>query len=199
MSYTCPVCWRTSYHPDDEKYSYCGNCRDFTGGYGYGNERHRSSSAPAGQERKMRMPTNDEDRKAQPEVSQMQGERDCPSLQQLRRERMERGEEPLVRTVQRIGVYNDRMITSYENMLRLTKAQRWLIASVGLTFGMAFTNLLHIFTTPLIAVLITTGIIIFIGTCQVVYAYRGMKRLTAQKQEMDAKTESFKQRTEFTD
>ena len=199
MSYTCPVCWRTSYHPDDEKYSYCGNCHGFTGAYGYGNERHRSSSTPAGQERKMRMPTNDEDGKAQPEVSQMQGEGDCPSLQQLRRERMERGEEPLMRTVQRIGVYNDRMITSYENMLRLTKAQRWLIASVGLTFGMAFTNLLHIFTTPHIAVLITTGIIIFVGTCQVVYVYRWMKRLTAQKQEMDAKTESFKQRTEFTD
>lgn len=32
MSFTCPVCWRTSYHPEDEKWGYCGNCHDFTGG-----------------------------------------------------------------------------------------------------------------------------------------------------------------------
>jgi hypothetical protein len=104
VSYTCPICSRTSYHPDDEKYSYCGNCHGFTGAYGYGNERHRSSSTPAGQERKMRMPTNDEDGKAQPEVSQMQGEGDCPSLLALRRERMGREDEPPLHTVSGIGV-----------------------------------------------------------------------------------------------
>lgn len=25
-SYTCPKCGMTSYHPDDIKYEYCGNC-----------------------------------------------------------------------------------------------------------------------------------------------------------------------------
>ncbi len=30
MSYTCPVCHRTSYNPHDERYGYCGHCRDFT-------------------------------------------------------------------------------------------------------------------------------------------------------------------------
>ena len=51
MSFTCPKCWRTSYHPEDEQWGYCGACHDFTGGYGYGDQRHRSSSTPAGQER----------------------------------------------------------------------------------------------------------------------------------------------------
>lgn len=44
MSYTCPRCGFTSHNENDERYSYCGNCHDFTGGYGYGHERHSSSS-----------------------------------------------------------------------------------------------------------------------------------------------------------
>jgi hypothetical protein len=30
MSFTCPLCGRVSYHPDDEKYRYCGACHLFT-------------------------------------------------------------------------------------------------------------------------------------------------------------------------
>lgn len=28
--YTCPRCGWTSYHPDDKRYGYCGNCHDHT-------------------------------------------------------------------------------------------------------------------------------------------------------------------------
>ena len=31
MSFTCPYCKRESYHPQDEKYGYCGFCHRFTG------------------------------------------------------------------------------------------------------------------------------------------------------------------------
>lgn len=31
MSFTCPKCHMTSYHPKDEEHGYCGNCHDFTG------------------------------------------------------------------------------------------------------------------------------------------------------------------------
>ncbi len=30
-SFTCPVCKRTSYSPDDIREGYCGNCHDWTG------------------------------------------------------------------------------------------------------------------------------------------------------------------------
>jgi len=104
MSFTCPVCWRTSYSDEDERWGYCGNCHDFTGGYGYGDQRHSSSSTPAGKEREMRMPTNDEDGKAKPEMLEVQGEGNCDSLRELRRERMERKDEPLMRPLQRDGI-----------------------------------------------------------------------------------------------
>jgi hypothetical protein len=31
-SITCPVCGMTSYHPDDIRAGYCGNCHDWTRG-----------------------------------------------------------------------------------------------------------------------------------------------------------------------
>lgn len=31
MAFTCPVCWWTSQHPEDEKHGYCGNCHAWTG------------------------------------------------------------------------------------------------------------------------------------------------------------------------
>jgi hypothetical protein len=31
--FTCPQCGRTSFHPKDAEYGYCGACRAFTGGY----------------------------------------------------------------------------------------------------------------------------------------------------------------------
>lgn len=30
MPFTCPRCSRTSHHPADERFGYCGNCHDFT-------------------------------------------------------------------------------------------------------------------------------------------------------------------------
>ena len=198
MSFTCPVCWRTSYNPNDEAEGYCGYCHDFTGRPD-GIERYSSSSTPAGQEREMRMPTNDEDGKAQPEVSQVQGQRDCDGLLALRRERMGRKDESAMCTVQRIGVYNDLMMTSYGNMRKLTEAERWLFASVGLTCGISLTNLLHLFMTQHHVLLLTTAIIVLMAFCQVIYTYRGMRRMKAQKRELDAQTESFKERYGLTD
>jgi hypothetical protein len=103
MSYTCPVCLRTSHNPNDDAEHYCGYCHDWTWRTD-GNQRHSSSSTPAGQEREMRMPTNDEDGKAQPEMSEVPREGDCPSLQQLRGERMEPKDESTVRPVQWSGI-----------------------------------------------------------------------------------------------
>jgi ribosomal protein L37E len=31
MSFKCPTCGMVSYHPEDERQGYCGNCKDFTG------------------------------------------------------------------------------------------------------------------------------------------------------------------------
>lgn len=31
-SFTCPRCSRTSHHPKDAEFGYCGACHDFTGG-----------------------------------------------------------------------------------------------------------------------------------------------------------------------
>jgi hypothetical protein len=31
VSFTCPRCLMTSYHPEDERHGYCGHCHDFTG------------------------------------------------------------------------------------------------------------------------------------------------------------------------
>jgi hypothetical protein len=199
MSFTCPVCLRTSYSEEDERWGYCGNCHDFTGGYGYGDQRHSSSSTPAGQEREMRMPTNDEDGKAQPKMPEVQGQGNCDGLLALRRERMGRKDESAMCTVQRIGVYNDLMMTSYENMRKLTEAERWLFASVGLTCGISLTNLLHLFMTQHHVLMITTAIIVLTAFYQVVNTYRGMRRMKAQKRELDAETESFKQKYGFTD
>jgi hypothetical protein len=28
-SFTCPACHRTSYHPEDVRHKYCGNCHEF--------------------------------------------------------------------------------------------------------------------------------------------------------------------------
>jgi hypothetical protein len=106
MSFTCPVCQRTSYHPEDEKWGYCGACHDFTGGYGYGDQRHRSSSTPAGQEREMRMPTNDEDGKAQPEMPEVPRQGNSDSLLALRGERMGRKEQPRMPDVSGSGIPN---------------------------------------------------------------------------------------------
>jgi hypothetical protein len=30
-AFTCPECFMTSYHPEDKKFGYCGNCHRFTG------------------------------------------------------------------------------------------------------------------------------------------------------------------------
>ena len=30
MSFTCPKCFYTSHHPEDERHGYCANCHDFT-------------------------------------------------------------------------------------------------------------------------------------------------------------------------
>ena len=109
------------------------------------------------------------------------------------RERMKPQDESPLRTVQRIGVLNDRMMTSYENMMKLTKTERWLFASVGVTCGISFTNMLHIFT-PRHAVLITTLVIVLLALCQLVYMYRGMRRLQAGKKELDAMNEDFMKR-----
>jgi hypothetical protein len=32
LSITCPVCGRTSWHPEDVAHGYCGACREVTGG-----------------------------------------------------------------------------------------------------------------------------------------------------------------------
>ncbi len=30
LSYTCPICGKTSHHPEDVRYGYCANCHAFT-------------------------------------------------------------------------------------------------------------------------------------------------------------------------
>jgi hypothetical protein len=31
LPFLCPRCHRSSYHPDDKRYGYCGACHDYTG------------------------------------------------------------------------------------------------------------------------------------------------------------------------
>lgn len=40
-TFTCPACGRTSHHPDDARYGYCGACHEFTGSIrGWTDRRH---------------------------------------------------------------------------------------------------------------------------------------------------------------
>lgn len=34
QGFTCPVCHKTSYHPEDVRNQYCGNCHEFRGNNG---------------------------------------------------------------------------------------------------------------------------------------------------------------------
>lgn len=155
MSITCPKCWRTSYHPTDEAEGYCGNCHEFTGRPD-GDQRHSSSSTPAGQERKMRMPTNDEDGKAQPEMPEMQREGNCPGLQQLRWEwrslsidvkRMEPNHEQDVRAMQRTRVSRASgdpiampPMPDYPSKFRYLSGATGMGISLGISWTLALTN-----------------------------------------------------------
>jgi hypothetical protein len=149
----------------------------------------------------MRMPTNDEDGKAQPEVSQVQGEGDCPGLQQLRRERMGRGEQPRMHWMpgQRISADPLRISRNLYTLEKLRWVERLLFISVGITFGIAFTNTLSFHMTRDHVVYVTTGLIVFMALCQCVYVYRGNKRLKANKRELDAMNEDFSKRYGMTD
>ena len=101
MSFTCPVCWRTSYSAEDEQWGYCGNCHDYTGALANGIQRYSSSGHSAGSEGEMRMQPDNEEPEAQPEVSQVQGEGNSGGLRDVRRQRMEPQDESLMQLLQR--------------------------------------------------------------------------------------------------
>ena len=73
MSFTCPVCYRVSFHPDDKRHGYCGFCHAFTGvpqyePYSRGDDGQRgpsSRSAEAGSDRPMQLQKDDKKRKAE--------------------------------------------------------------------------------------------------------------------------------------
>jgi hypothetical protein len=197
MSFTCPVCWRTSYHPDDEKYGYCGNCHDYTGGDGYGNERYRSSSSPAGSERKMRMPTNDEDGKAQPEMPEVQGQGDCPGLQYLRGQRVGVYNESNLPTVQRPGVSDVNapippQLSLYPSRFRYYFGATGLGMGVGITWTIAMTSkFAQRSITPAHAYMVLYGISIFFFGLQMHMLYRWNKALKKHRIELDEYWEKY--------
>ena len=82
MSFICPKCKATSYHPEDERYGYCGNCHEFTGDYGYGHERHSSSSIETQPDGPMQLREANEKTEAQ--LSKMQGYGQDYSVRELR-------------------------------------------------------------------------------------------------------------------
>jgi len=73
MSFTCPKCYRVSFHPDDEKHGYCGYCHSFTGvpqyeaygGRDDGQQRPRSSSTQAEPDRPVQLPEANQKPKAE--------------------------------------------------------------------------------------------------------------------------------------
>lgn len=56
MSFTCPVCGRTSYNPTDEREGYCGNCHAFTGKPKYAPQHHDFDTEPL----PVRLPEDDD-------------------------------------------------------------------------------------------------------------------------------------------
>ena len=86
MSFTCPKCRMTSYNPNDERFGYCGNCHEWTGGYGYGHERHSSGSVEAQPDGTMQL--REESEKTKAELSEVQGNGKNNGVRELRGSRM---------------------------------------------------------------------------------------------------------------
>jgi hypothetical protein len=179
MSFTCPVCWRTSYHPEDEKWGYCGNCHDFTGGSGYGYQRYRSSSTPAGQEREMRMPTTNEDGKAQPEMPEVPRQRNHRSLSDLLGIRVEPDDESAVQKLRRTG-------------LSLKSYLIWGLT--GITMGIAIASNIYI-RWPRQGAIVTTCIIFFVTGLQFAWMISEWMRLKREERELKADNEKFLEQT----
>jgi hypothetical protein len=193
MSFTCPVCHRTSYHPEDEQWGYCGNCHDYTGGYGYGDKRYCSRSTPAGSEGEMRMPTNDEDGKAQPEMPEVQGQGISGSLRDVQWERMECKDESLMSQLQRDGIHAPippKPITERYHY-PLTSRDIMAFISVGVSCGVSIGTMLYFRMTRHHAVIVSTSIIVTIALYQTAYMLSAMRRMKRRKKEYDAAMETF--------
>jgi len=66
MSFTCPVCRRTSYSEEDERHGYCGACHAGFYERGMHGQFRRSSRSPeVGQSRPVQLPEDDEEPKAE--------------------------------------------------------------------------------------------------------------------------------------
>ena len=193
MSFTCPVCWRTSYSAEDEQWGYCGNCHDFTGASANGIQRYSSSGNSAGSEGEMRMQPDNEEPEAQPEVSQVQGEGNSGSLRGLPWERMERNDEADMLAMQRTRVSRASgdpiampPTPEYPSKFRFYSGALGLGAGMGITWTVFLTGPLvqrHIITRDHALMIVYALAVAFMGV-QAEMLYRWNKQLKKYRAEM---------------
>lgn len=159
------------------------------------------------------MPTNDEDGKVQPEVSQVQGQGDCDGLLALRRERMERDKKSFLWPLQRDGVSPSsdpqplKAPDLYPNRYRFYTGAIGIGMMLGITWTISMTtaNAQRWITKPH-AYVILYAVAVFFMVYQGVLLYLWNKRLKRHRAEIDKflaqmqhDQESFKERYGFTD
>lgn len=183
MSFTCPRCWRTSYHPDDEQYGYCGNCHDFTGAI-HGNQRHSGGSTTAGSEREMRMQPNDEEPKAKPDMPEVPRNGISRSLRDVLWERMEPQGEPPLRSVPGSGIPRTLLTPPKGYRYTLTNYDSTALVICGVMTGLAIANSLHYRLSRGHAVIVVAILIILCTIYVVTHLVIAMRQLKKDRKEM---------------
>lgn len=192
MSFTCPKCWRTSYSAEDEQWGYCGNCHDFTGAIQNGIQRYSSGSVTARSEGEMRMQPDNEEPEAQPEMSEMQGERISGSLRDMPWERMERDYQQDMQAMRGIGVStaSDPQLITLRGY-PLTSRDALAFISVGISCGLSLGSLLYFWMTRSHAVRTSTAIIVVIAIYQTAFMLLARRRMKRSKRRLDEMQEIF--------
>jgi hypothetical protein len=179
VSFTCPKCWRTSYHPEDERFEFCGFCHEFTGDQAfYGHERHSGSSVETQPDGPMQLQQGQA--RANVEVSQVQRDGKNYGMRFLRRERMGREEQQRVHPMQ-----GDWMLVTPE-YVKPSMFRFYLGAvSVGFGCGIAWTAGVIKWVKWPYNYEALYGVVAVALVLQAVYLYHENKRLKKFQAELD--------------
>jgi hypothetical protein len=192
VSFTCPICWRTSYNPNDELHGYCGYCHAFTGHNAFrmeifsdGYERPGSSGSEAGQEREVRMQPNDEEQKAKSEMPAVQGQRNSGSVSGVPGDGMESSPESHVPEMRGTGVSlnGDEL---YPSRFRYYFGATGMGMMLGISWTLLMTGpFVQRYVSHLHAVLIMYGVCLVFMVLQVDMLYRWERRLKRHRAVME--------------